>query len=60
MIEAIIEKYAQRVVDSMDTDTMSAFCLDVLCERMREVPAEQLLAEIKELHPDLYRELTET
>lgn len=49
----LIHRYAQDSVDNMDMDAMYHAIYEHISERMSAMSVEDVLAEIKELNPDI-------
>jgi hypothetical protein len=49
----LISAYAQDLLDAMSGRDLEAFFLEIIEERLNRVPLPELIAEIKEFHPEL-------
>ena len=51
--DAIQCEYVERIVDGMDMDDLISTVYDFMHESLNKYTEEELLAEIKEYHPDI-------
>lgn len=51
--DSVLQDYAEQVVDTMDMETLCAFAMDTIMERMSQFSDNEIVEEVNEYYPEL-------